>query len=171
MGGIRAGLALATLLLLAPLGAQEPEGVPSFPVQASAVVVDAVVLDGERPVRDLTQADFTVLEDGRPQTIVAFEAHERSADEVRELGPAEPSRVASNTDAEGPPGAAFGLLIDDLGLSPERAGPVKAAVAAWLRDKAAASDEVTLTTTSGDVWWNDRMDRGRGDLLAHVRRA
>lgn len=168
MGRMRA--ACLASLLLGPVAAQEPEGVPSFPVQTSAVVVDAVVLDGDRPVAGLTQADFTVLEDGRPQAIVAFEAHEAATAPARDIAAAEAQRVASNTDAEGPPGAAFGLLIDDLGLSPERAAPVKAAIAAWLRDKAGDGDEITLTTTSGDVWWNDRLDRGRADLLAVLER-
>src|SRR5204862_1031847 len=39
------------------------------------VRLDVSVLDKERmPVRGLTAADFTVLEDGKPQPIVAFDA-------------------------------------------------------------------------------------------------
>ena len=41
----------------------------------TAVVVDVVVRDRRgQPVRDLTQADFQVLEDGVPQTIGSFSA-------------------------------------------------------------------------------------------------
>jgi VWFA-related protein len=39
-----------------------------------------------------------------------------------------------------------------------------------LNDKADPRDEITLATTSGDVWWSDRVDRGRSDLLAVLDR-
>jgi VWFA-related protein len=51
----------------APAPARE---VPVFEAQTAAVVVDVVVRDKKgKAVRDLTAADFTVLEDGEPQTI------------------------------------------------------------------------------------------------------
>ena len=48
---------------------------PTFRASTDVVDVDVSVLDGDRlPVRGLTAADFTVLEDGRPRPIVAFSA-------------------------------------------------------------------------------------------------
>src|SRR6266699_3733684 len=75
-------LAVLTLTTLAPTSsrAQEPQPIPAFPTQAEAITADVVVLDKQgRPVPGLTKEDFTLLEDGRPQTIVGFEARELKA--------------------------------------------------------------------------------------------
>ena len=51
-----------------------------FAARAEAITVDAVVLDkAGQPVSDLSKADFTLLEDGRPQTIVRFDPRARDA--------------------------------------------------------------------------------------------
>ena len=45
-------------------------------VNTRLVQFDVVVTDSQgRPVKDLTAADFTVLQDGQPQTVRAFEVH------------------------------------------------------------------------------------------------
>jgi VWFA-related protein len=61
------------------LSAQAPTAQPPAPSQprygtaTSAVVVDVVARDKKGPVIDLTQADFEVFEDGKPQQIATFE--------------------------------------------------------------------------------------------------
>ncbi len=46
---------------------------PTFRAATEVVQIDVTVLDKDRrPIRDLTKADFTILEDGKPQSIVAF---------------------------------------------------------------------------------------------------
>ena len=70
------GLFLALLLLncvvLARGSAQQK---PSFRGGVELVLLDVSVLDAERrPVRGLTAADFTILEDGKPQTVASFSA-------------------------------------------------------------------------------------------------
>jgi VWFA-related protein len=62
---------------LAPPGADpapsDPQ--PTFRSAIDIVRLDVSVLDKERlPIRGLTAADFTVLEDGKVQSIVAFDA-------------------------------------------------------------------------------------------------
>ncbi len=54
---------------------QKPPGqAPTFRSRVDLVQVDVSVLDKDRqPVRGLTSADFTVLEDGKPQQITIFE--------------------------------------------------------------------------------------------------
>jgi VWFA-related protein len=48
---------------------------PTFQSGVDVVLIDVSVLDkARRPVRGLTTADFTILEDGKPQPIVAFTA-------------------------------------------------------------------------------------------------
>ncbi len=78
------GLASASLAILvsAPafaVGQTQPA--PAAPaatirVQSDLVVFDVVARDShQKPVPGLTASDFTVLEDGKPQTITAFEEH------------------------------------------------------------------------------------------------
>ena len=62
------------------------------------------------------------------------------------------------------------FLIDDLGddLAKRRLRleEVKKVVAQWLKEKAHPRDELTLVTASGGLFWSDRVDGGRADLLA-----
>jgi VWFA-related protein len=163
---------LAASLALGPAFAQEPPVVPAFPAKAEAVTVDVVVLDASgRPVRDLSKADFTLLEDGRPQTIVGFQTWEAAAS-AEEASPAPAPPTASTSERRGSAsGRAFALVIDDLGLDPIRSGAdVKRAATRWLEEKADPRDLLTILTTSGDVWWSDLVGSGREDLLAVLGR-
>lgn len=64
--------ALTGATLVVGLKAQQQ---PVFRGGTEVVQLDVSVLDkNRRPVRGLAQADFTVLEDGKPQRIVAFDA-------------------------------------------------------------------------------------------------
>jgi hypothetical protein len=162
----RAWLAMLAACLTASVAAQEPP-VPSFPTKAEAITVDVVVLDRDgKPVRGLTKADFTVLEDGHPQEVVSFEARELQAGPIEAKAAVEP--VVSNETPRN--GRVMALVLDDLGIGLLGMNDVKKAVARWLSSQADPRDEVTLVTTSGDAWWGDRIERGRGDLLAVLDR-
>jgi VWFA-related protein len=70
-------LVLLTTSLVCAVAARQnpPQPVPLFRGGVDLVVVDVSVLDRDRrPVRGLTAADFTILENGRPQPIAAFSA-------------------------------------------------------------------------------------------------
>jgi VWFA-related protein len=153
--------ALAGLLAAAP--AQPPPA--TFPSKVELITVDVVVVDKSgQPVSGLTQDDFVVEEDGRPQRIVSFEA-------VRDLAapPAPPptaARVASNEAAAPRLARAFAIVLDDLGLELADVVEARRAVTAFLEHSVQDGDEVTLATTSGDAWWSARIPDGRDDLLA-----
>jgi VWFA-related protein len=166
--GLRTTLALATLAATAS-PAQEPRTVPAFPASADAITADVVVLDKQgRPVRGLAKEDFTLLEDGRPQTIVGFQARELAppGPELPRVVGANDERVAENKGSSQRRGRTFAFLVDDLGTQVLPMEDVKKAIAGWLNDKADPRDEVTLATTSGDAWWSDTVGGGREDLLA-----
>jgi VWFA-related protein len=158
---LAAGVAVSTL-------GQESPSVPSFPTQAEAITVDVVVLgrDGQ-PVRGLTKADFTVLEDGQPQEVVSFEAREMQSGAAEARDPVA-EHVVSNASPR--TGRVVALVLDDVGITEIGMNDVKRATVPWLSGQVDARDEVTLITTSGDVWWSDRIDRGRADLLAVLER-
>src|SRR4029453_18138816 len=71
LGGVAGALVLLTLALP---HAQEPHrAVATVKEGVTAVLVDVVVRDRRgQPVKDLTQADFEILEDGVAQTIGSF---------------------------------------------------------------------------------------------------
>jgi VWFA-related protein len=158
-------MAFAVALATSPAQERPPL---TFSAQAEVILVDVVVLDGEgRPVRGLTREDFTVLEDGRPQPVIGFEA--------RDLGAAAPGVVpaapAGAATAPAGRGRTLALVVDDLGISPLTVTTVKQAVQRWLETQADPRDEVTLVTSSGDLWWSDTAGSGKGDLLAVLDRA
>jgi VWFA-related protein len=105
-------LALLVVALVSIGVAQQP---PTFRVGVEAVVLDVSVLDRDRrPVRDLTATDFTILEDGRPQTIQTFKAvdisdlvGEQGTPWMREVLP----DVRSNEDLKD--GRVVVLVLDD----------------------------------------------------------
>jgi VWFA-related protein len=68
--------AAAVVLCTIPFGsgARTQEPPPQFRTGVDVIRLDVTVLDrNRRPIRGLTQADFTILEDGRPQPIVALD--------------------------------------------------------------------------------------------------
>jgi len=164
----------ACALLLAAVAAQQGPDTPSFGSEASAITVDVVVLDEDgQPIRELTRDDFTVREDGRVQTVVGFEARDVDipAAPRGQPSPGVVSQVvADNAAPDAPAGRVFALLIDDLGISPPVGTQLKPALARWIAEDAAPRDEITLMTTSGDLWWSDVVERGRGDLLTVLER-
>jgi len=87
-----------SVLVCATAGQQLPPAQPpTFRTGVDAVQLDVSVLDKDRrPVRGLTAADFTVLEDGKPRPIVAF-----TAVELPSL-PALPSTAAPGADTVPP---------------------------------------------------------------------
>ena len=81
------------LLLLAPLLIQHPA---QFKTGIEIARIEVSVLDEQgRPVAGLTPADFTLLENGQPRPIVAFDEVRLAAAGPRRLLPG--SDVRSNT--------------------------------------------------------------------------
>ncbi len=108
--------------------AQEPP--VAFPAEIEQVTVDVVIIDKEtgRPVTDLTGADIEVYEDGKRQTISAFDMFEVApppADEARPTAepaeaappvkkPAPRTRVSTNLDKNDRQGRTFMIVFDDV---------------------------------------------------------
>src|SRR5260370_10633639 len=169
---IRGGFLLTGALVGGPFGqAQEKPAVASFPSAIELITVDAVVLDKDgRPVPGLGRDDFTVREDGRPQTIASFEAFDLRADPGPMGGRVSPGPVATNLRPTRAAAATFVLLVDDVSLAPARQETARATLTRFLADGVRDGDELIFATTSGDAWWSARIPEGKQDLRALAAR-
>jgi VWFA-related protein len=166
---IRSFAAVAFLATLAE--GQESRQIPTFTSKIDLVTVDVVVIDAKgRLAHGLVADDFSISEDGKPQTIASFEAVELSGATGINSTRSAPGAVATNMRHGSTAASSFVLLVDDMSLAPARQGVVRTAIARFLADGARDGDEVILATTSGDVWWSARMPEGREDLLALTSR-
>jgi VWFA-related protein len=170
------------LALLAALtrdaGAQQSAATaqpPAFPAHVEQVTVDVVVTDGKgHPVADLTRSDLDVYEDGVRQAIASFDVFRAPAAPAPPAAAAPqapaPSPVSVNTAAVAREGRTFVIVYDDVHLRARTAQMAKVAVAEFLRNEAREGDTVTLLATSGTVWWTARMEAGREEMLALLKR-
>ena len=176
--GPRVATSLITLAItIASLAAgspapQAPGQVPVFTTEVQLITVDAVVLNKlGRPVAGLTKDDFVVTEDGRPVEIVSFETFVQDLSAEPYEDEDAPPVIATNAPGERAGGRAFAVLIDDLGIAPERSEDARRAVQSFLETGVRPGDEVVIGTSSGDAWWSGRIPAGREDLLAVAARA
>ena len=123
---MKTGLALGAIVAFAVLvRAQDQQPKPLFKTGVDLVHLDVSVLDKDRrPVRGLTAADFTINEDGKPQTVSTFAAIEvppqappPTAAWMHEVSP----DAATNDTVSSPEGRLFVLLIDDAMIPPDPA--------------------------------------------------
>lgn len=165
----RQALALGLLLGLAPAvpgqqGTPPSAEVTTFPASTELVSVDVLALDKQgKPMEGLTAADFTLEEDGRPQTISSFEAVS-----LRESAPSAGlrSRVSTNDPAEKRPQRSFVIVFDEVNLSPTTVGAARKAVKEFLEGGLGDGDIVTIVPSGGGAWWTERLPEGREALLA-----
>lgn len=90
---------------------------PTTTIRTSSdlVVVDVVASDSQQnPVHQLTAADFTVLEDGKPQTVKIFEEHQTQASAALPPAPKLAPGIFTNFSVAPVSGALNILLFDKL---------------------------------------------------------
>src|SRR5260370_14723972 len=90
-------------------------------VTTRLVLVDVVVVDkAGKPVTDLTESDFTVLEDGKPQKIAGFSASVHQAFPANAQPPMLQPHVTTNRpEAMQMEGTVAVLLLDGLNTPPQ----------------------------------------------------
>src|SRR5579863_8938158 len=85
----------------------------TFHAESRLVVVDVVVPNRHRePVTGLSQSDFTVLEDGKPQAIRFFEAHVPPSASAKPAPVALPPHQYTNVSAQDP--SSINIVLFDL---------------------------------------------------------
>lgn len=128
------------------------DGQPTFRTSVLRVGVSALVVDAEgRPVRGLTDEDFEVFEDGRPQAIASFAAFAYQPDSLPvDLAPISTgahASVAPATNAFAAESRLFAVLIDDLHIDARRTERTRE-IARRLIDEIAPSDLLFVGITS-----------------------
>lgn len=159
---------------LIPLGAQEPApaGQPLFRASATLVTVDAVVTDDDgRHVKDLTAADFEIVEDGtRRQVRQAVYVPLMSAYAAPAIAslPDDRDIPASGNAPSIPPSRivplsravetrreritrTIAVVVDDLGLSFESTVNVRNALRGFVDEQVQPGDLVAILRTSGGI--------------------
>jgi len=163
------GLAAACLALTAGVLAFAQQA-PVFKSKVEVVQLDVSVLDKHRqPVRGLSQADFTILEDGKPQPIVGFATFDLADDAppatgwMRDVAP----DVATNEYKES---RLFVIVMDDA-MIPQEPFSIKASkeIAKSIIEKL-APDDLTAIVFTGDNRKTQDFTNDKTKLLAAVDR-
>ena len=149
---------------------QEPPPV-TFRVEINYVEVDAVVTDAQgRLVTDLSQEDFEVLEDGRPQKVTAFSLINLPVERAPRplfLGePIEPD-VRANTVAEG---RIYMIVLDDLHTGFASTPRVKRFLREFVERNFGANDLAAIVYTSGRGIAGQEFTNSRRLLLEAIDR-
>ena len=139
---------------------------PTFRSHVEYVQIDAVVTtrDG-RPVKGLTQADFEIVERGRPQALATFQFIDvaptrRTVADVKTAAPA--ADVASNVHSI--EGRQWALVIDDLHIIEQHLAHTKKVVQAFL-ESLPGDDQVAVVF----VGRSDLSQDFTSDLAAQLR--
>ena len=98
---------------------EKAPNVPVFRSSARIVLVDVVATDSQgRPIRGLKAQDFQIYDDGKPQTIRAFDEH--TLEEALNAPAAKPPRLGPGVHSNWAPASASGatniILFDTLNL-------------------------------------------------------
>ena len=114
---------LAAAFVIAPLHAQAPAPsasatIPKIKVETRVVLLDVVVTNHKgETIPNLRREDFNIEEDGKPQSLSAFDEHSRHIAPPADL-PALPPNVYTNVQAVKPSDSVNVLLIDLLNTQP-----------------------------------------------------
>lgn len=143
---------------------------PPFRSESELVTVDVVVVDKHGdPVRDLVAADFTIAEDGRPQTVQFFQPVVTGGEAPR-AGKSVERRYSysTNVGAQARPERSFVIFFDDVHLTHEQGERARAAIDKFLEQETESGDLVSLVAPGRGLRWHARLPDGRGELIKAV---
>jgi VWFA-related protein len=137
---IRRLAALLTCALMA-FGQRSRPDSPAHAAAPDPWVVDALALDANgRPVKDLSAADFELVQGGRPRKITNFTWFDTLL-HTSATRPGQPEALALLPDEIG---RNLVVVVDDLGLSPAGIDSVCATLKAFLADSMSSGDRTAI---------------------------
>ena len=144
---------------------------PTFKSSSRLVIVDVVVSNSDgSPIHDLKARNFTVLEDGKPQTIVGFE--EQRSDAKARAVPAPlnlPKDVYTNYASRTESGALTVLLFDGLNADRQNLVYAKGEMLSFLK-KLPAGKKVALFTLGSQLRMVQGFTEDSDQLIAAAQR-
>ena len=136
------------------LHAEQSSRKPDFRANADYVEIPVRVLDKKGlVVRDLTQSDFAVLEDGVPQRIVNFSFRDFSSSRRP------PSDDASETAGPASTTHVYVVVLDDFHVSREDTVKARSLVTEFIRRYATPQDGIAIVFTGGSQGQDVSRDR------------
>jgi VWFA-related protein len=136
-----------SLLSAAQTTQREPE--TTIRTTADLVVVDVTVTDAKQnPVHQLSPSDFTVVEDGHPQTVKVFEEHVATAPAPLPLAPKLDPGTFTNDSLVPAGGALDILLFDKLNTPMDAQAQVRDQVLKYLKEAPAGTRMAIFTLTT-----------------------
>jgi VWFA-related protein len=122
---------------------------PAVQAQATLVLVDVTVTDDKHnPVHQLTSADFSILEDGKPQPLKFFEEHAAEPPQPIPPGPKLIPGVFTNYSPAPPRGALNILLFDKLNTPLTAQAYVRDQVLKYLKEAPSGTRIAIFTLTT-----------------------
>jgi VWFA-related protein len=160
--------ALTFAVALAPAWQEQR---PLFRTTVDRVLVDVVVTDdNDRPITDLTQEDFAVVESGRSQAITDFRFVSVPVAN-RVLEPRDRAAAASDVATNAPASELsrlWAIIVDDLHLIEAHIIPVKRILADFVRALPSQDEVAVVYVGRSDISVNFTSDPTR--LLAAIER-
>ena len=150
----------AVLMASAAIKAQGQR--PSFKTGVQLVRIDVSVLDGKRqPVRGLQASDFTVLEDGQPRPIRAFDAVDHAATSAGGATASVETTTGVATNQASNDASRLIFILMDRSIPTERPMLIARQIADAAVDAMAPGDMAAIVTTGTGVPQNLTSDRAR----------
>lgn len=157
---------LRPVLALACLGSigLVAQQAPVFRTSVQYVPVDVVVTDGDdRPIRDLTQADFEIVDRGRVQTITDFRFVDipRSATTLSELRALPPASDVISNAMPHRDSRLFVVIVDTLHTLEWEIVPMKQVLHSFIGSIAPDDEVAIIYPNRSDLGTNFTSDRTR----------
>ena len=150
-----------------PQGDQPPV---TFKVEVNYVEIDAVVTDQQGNfVRNLTKDDFTVFEQGKPQTVSVASLVDIPVEKfdppLYKTRPIEPDTRSNKKEFNG---RVFVIVLDDQNVSFTRSGRVKIAAKQFVERYLGANDVAAIVQTGGAKATSQEFTSSRPRLMRAI---